>query len=112
VGSTFELPSPGADEFSLLIENHHRVGVLARPMNSVMDIDMTLRILTNPVGIAILDRARQLAPIMNRFVLVFPFSNDRQFGATLSVAPRMRGVATPAPAVTKKLRLVVFMKLP
>ncbi len=76
VRSALELPPPGTDELALLIEDHHRVQALAARVDRVMNIDVTLRILADSMSVAVANRARQLAPVVERLVLVLAFSND------------------------------------
>ena len=42
MGSALELPPPGADELTLLIEDHDRVQAFAGGVDRVMNIDVTL----------------------------------------------------------------------
>ena len=57
VRAAFELPTPGADELTVVIEDHHGVQALAGRIHGVMDIDVALGILTNAMGIPVFDGA-------------------------------------------------------
>jgi hypothetical protein len=53
-----------------MIEYNHRIQTVAVGMNRVVDVDVALGILADAVGVAVLNGARQLAPVMNRLVLI------------------------------------------
>ena len=79
----FELTPPGADKFAFAIEDHHGVQALAGGVHRVMDVDVALGILADAVSIAVLDGARQLAPVVNGLVFMLALSEDGRLGASL-----------------------------
>jgi len=81
VGSAFKLPPPGPHKLAFVIENHHRVRILTGGMHGVMDINVSLRILADAVGIAEPDGPRQFAPVMNGLVLMLPLPQDGRLAA-------------------------------
>jgi hypothetical protein len=66
-----------------MIEYNHRIQTVAVGMNRVVDVDVALCILADAVGVAILDGARQLAPVMNRLALILALPENRGFAAGL-----------------------------
>src|ERR1700677_2503959 len=77
VRTILEHRAPGPYKLALIVENHDAIGALAVFVNRVMDVNVPLSILADAVGVAVFDIGRQLAPIMNAFVLVVAFSQDR-----------------------------------
>ena len=91
VRAAFELPSPGANEFAFVVEDHHGVQAFAGGIHGVMNVDVALRILADAVGIAVFDGARQLAPIVNGFVLMISGAEDGGLRSCLVSRPQKDG---------------------
>ena len=74
--AALKLFSPGSDELAFFIEYHNRIQAVTRGMNSVVDINVTLRVLADSMSVPILNIVRELSPVMRSFVFVVPFSNN------------------------------------
>src|ERR1700758_4336679 len=85
--SAFELATPGTHKLSFLVKNHNRVRRLARGMNGVMNIDMTLRVFTDAVRVPISYIGGKPAPVMERFILVFALAKNRRTSAGFVSCP-------------------------
>src|SRR5207302_8619119 len=79
--SAFELPTPRAHELSVPVKNNNRVRRFAGGMNRVMNVDMALRVFADAVRVPVSDIGRQRAPIVERLVLMFPFTKNRRAAA-------------------------------
>src|SRR5262249_54595609 len=63
--------APRSDELALGIEDDDRIRALTGLVHSVVNVDVTLRVLNHAVRIPVLNVGRQVAPIVNTLVLVF-----------------------------------------
>src|SRR5271155_655829 len=72
-----KLLAPAFDELSLVVEHHHTVRLLARRINGVMYINVTLRVFTDAMRVAVLNINRKLAPIVSDLVGMFSRAQNR-----------------------------------
>ncbi len=88
VRAAFEFLAPAFNEFAFVIEDHHAVGLFARRVDGVMNVDMPVRIFADAVRVAVLDVGRKLAPIMGDFVGVLALSYNRLLAAGFIGCPQ------------------------
>jgi hypothetical protein len=76
-----ELLAPAFDELSLVIEDHHAVRLLARSVDSVVNVNVPLRVFANAMRIAILNVGGEFSPVVRDLVSMFSGTEKGLFAA-------------------------------
>src|SRR6184192_2123167 len=101
--AAFDLAPPGTHKLSFLVKNHNRVRRLARGMNRVMNIDMTLRVFTDAVRVSISYIGRKPAPVMERFIAMLALAKNRRTIAGLAGCPEKERCHSSCPGGSEKV---------
>ena len=81
VSASAELLAPALDELSLVIEDHHAVRLLACGVDSVVNVDVSLRVFADAMRVAILDVSGKFSPIVRDLVSMFSGTENGLFAA-------------------------------
>ncbi len=82
---------PGANKFSIGVKHHDRIVKFRSRANGVLDVNFALCVHCDAVRVAIDVASGQFAPVVDDFVLMFAFADNRQARAGLVVRNDVRG---------------------